>query len=51
LKIKEIKFNGSKALDYKDFCKVVEIVKNKQHKKIEGMNKILSIVEGMNSKR
>lgn len=42
---------GVKAIDYADFCKVVKIMKNKEHTSIQGLNQIRLIKEGMNRKR
>lgn len=42
---------GVKAMDYADFCKVVKIMKNKEHTSIQGLNEIRLIKEGMNRKR
>jgi len=42
---------GVKRLDFEDFKKVAELVKNKEHLNAEGLNKIIKIVEGMNLDR
>jgi hypothetical protein len=42
---------GYKLLDLKDFCKVAEIVKEKKHLKLEGLNEIRKIKKGMNTGR
>lgn len=42
---------GMKSLDFKDFKKVAELVKNKEHLKIDGLNKIMKIVDRMNLNR
>ena len=42
---------GVKRLDFEDFKKVAELVKNKEHLNAEGFNKIIKIVEGMNLDR
>ena len=42
---------GMKSLDFEDFKKVAELVKNKEHLKIDGLNKITKIVDGMNLDR
>lgn len=42
---------GIKYLDYKDFCKVADIIKEKGHLTIEGRDAILKIKEGMNTGR
>jgi hypothetical protein len=43
--------NGNKLLDYKDFKKVVELMKSKSHLTEEGLAKIKVIKAGMNTKR
>jgi LAGLIDADG endonuclease len=42
---------GIKALDFEDFCKAAEIIKNKEHLTIEGLKKIEEIKGGMNTRR
>jgi hypothetical protein len=42
---------GIKSLDFKDFCKVANLMKNKIHLTKEGAKKIKEIQSGMNSKR
>lgn len=42
---------GIKSFDFNDFCKIAEIVKNKEHLTLEGLEKIKQIKEGMNLKR
>lgn len=42
---------GIKRLDFEDFKKVAEIVKNNQHLTLEGFNKILKIKSTMNKNR
>ena len=42
---------GIKSLDFEDFKKVAELVKNKEHLKIDGLNKIMKIVDRMNLDR
>lgn len=42
---------GVKRLDFEDFKKVAELVKNKEHLNVEGLNKIIKIAEGMNLDR
>lgn len=39
---------GIKPLDFEDFKKASELVKNQEHLKIEGLRKITEIAEGMN---
>ena len=42
---------GVKSKDFKDFCLVAELIKNKAHLTEEGLNKIRSIKTGMNTGR
>ena len=42
---------GVKSSDFEDFKLVAELVKNKEHLNIEGLNKIVKISEGMNLSR
>jgi hypothetical protein len=42
---------GVKKLDFEDFKKVAELVKNQEHLNIEGLNKIIKIAKGMNLNR
>ena len=42
---------GVKKLDFEDFKKVAELVKNKEHLNAEGLNKIIKIAKGMNLDR
>lgn len=42
---------GIKSLDYSDFCKVVEIIKAKEHLTIKGLAKIEKIKNEVNTKR
>lgn len=42
---------GVKRLDYEDFKQVAELIKNKEHLSVEGIEKIKKIVEGMNLDR
>jgi LAGLIDADG endonuclease len=42
---------GSKLLNFKDFIKVVEIIKAKEHLTEQGMNKIKEIKSNMNEGR
>ena len=42
---------GIKYFDYLDFLKAVEIIKNKNHLTLEGLEQILKIKDGMNSRR
>ena len=48
---KEYPIKGVIALDFNDWCKVAELVKNKEHLNIEGLNKIIEIVDGINLHR
>nr|AMX22288.1 LAGLIDADG endonuclease [Cryphonectria parasitica] len=42
---------GVKSLDYKDWCKIHELMVNRSHLTIEGMNTIREIKLGLNSGR
>jgi len=42
---------GVKSLDYLDFCKVAELIKNKEHLTLEGLEKIKKIKNNMNRER
>jgi len=42
---------GAKALDFNDFCKIAELMKNKAHLNHQGLEEIIKIKEGMNLKR
>ena len=42
---------GVKALDFADWCKVAELMKNKQHLTVEGIKQIKKIKAGMNKGR
>jgi hypothetical protein len=42
---------GNKKLDYLDFCKAAELMKNKTHLTPEGLEKIIRIKAGMNTGR
>lgn len=42
---------GKKYKDFQDWCKVAEMMKEKQHLTVEGLNKIREIKAGMNSGR
>ena len=42
---------GIKYFDYLDFLKAVEIIRNKKHLTLEGLEEIQKIKEGMNSRR
>jgi len=45
---KKYKIIGVKALDFADFCKVAELMKNKAHLTPEGFKEIIRVKEGMN---
>jgi hypothetical protein len=42
---------GIKAMDYKDLCKIANIMKDKSHLTPEGFKKIKSLKSGMNKGR
>lgn len=42
---------GKKLLDFKDFCKVCNLINEKAHVTIEGLNQIRLIKKGMNTGR
>lgn len=42
---------GAKALDFNDFCRIAELIKNKAHLNLQGLEEIIKIKEGMNLKR
>jgi hypothetical protein len=42
---------GAKALDYKDFLIMINIIQNKEHLSFEGINRIKEISSKMNSNR
>jgi hypothetical protein len=42
---------GAKVLDYLDFCKVAELIKNKEHLTLDGLEKVKKIKSNMNSER
>lgn len=50
-KFKGAEFLGAKALDYADFCKGIEIINRKEHLTQEGLNRLVSLSQNMNSKR
>jgi hypothetical protein len=47
----QYKIIGSKFLDYQDFKKVVQLMKNKGHLTPEGLSQIKQIKSGMNRRR
>lgn len=50
-KIEDAKILGSKALDYVDFCKGIEIINRKEHLTQKGLNNLEALVNNMNSNR
>jgi LAGLIDADG endonuclease len=42
---------GIKSKDFEDFCKVAELMRNKEHLTLEGLGKIRKIKSGMNRGR
>jgi hypothetical protein len=42
---------GVKVLDFLDFCKVAELIKNKEHLTLEGLERIKKIKSSMNRER
>jgi hypothetical protein len=48
---KKYPLEGSKALDFSDFCKVAELMKNKAHLTPEGLESIRSAKSQMNRAR
>ena len=42
---------GKKSKDFKDFCAIAELMKDKKHLTKEGFKQILSIKAGMNTGR
>ena len=48
---KPAKLLGAKALDYADFCKGINLINEKLHLTRSGLNKIKTIIKGMNSTR
>jgi hypothetical protein len=42
---------GTKKLDFINFCQVAELMKNKTHLTNEGLSQIIRIVGGMNQRR
>lgn len=47
----KISCRGVKDLDYLDICKIAELIKNKAHLTISGMEEIKKIKAGMNRNR
>ena len=48
---KKYRIHGVKALDFDDFCQVVELMKDKKHLTAEGLDQIRQIKAGMNTGR
>ena len=48
---KNHKIQGVKAKDFNDFCNAAEIIKEKGHLTLEGLNKIREFKQGMNRQR
>ena len=48
---KKYPLQGTKNLNFLDFCEIVELIKNKDHLTSEGLEKIRKIKSGMNSGR
>jgi len=48
---KEYSIKGVKALDFDDWCKVAELVQNKEHLSKEGLKKITEIANNINLNR
>lgn len=44
----EYEISGVKALDFKDWCKIAEIIKVGEHLTPQGASKIFDIKSGMN---
>ena len=42
---------GIKAIDFVDFCKVAELIKEKKHLTKEGLDQIRNIKAGMNTRK
>lgn len=49
--LEKYKLYSSKYLNYLDWLLVLDLIKDKKHKTLEGKNKIRSIKDGMNNKR
>jgi len=50
IKAENITFQGSKSLDYNDFCCCIDIINNKEHLTELGLLRIKNILFGMNTK-
>jgi LAGLIDADG endonuclease len=48
---KPAQFQGSKALDYADFCKGIQIINKKEHLTREGINNLKILISNRNSLR
>lgn len=49
--LKKFPIQGVKLEDFKDFCRVAELIKEKAHLTPEGLKQIINIKEGMNTGR
>jgi len=49
--INKYQIYGVKALDFKCFCNIIELIKNKEHLTSEGLAKIIEIKNKMNRNR
>lgn len=47
----EAKIFGAKSLDYRDFCIGIDLISNKKHKTMDGMNQIRLLIDNLNAKR
>jgi len=50
-KLNQYPLQGVKKLNFEDFKLIVELIKNKEHLTLEGLNKIIKIKSGMNTGR
>lgn len=48
---REYPLHGTKRLDFEDFCKIIELVKNKEHLTSKGLEEIRKIQSSMNRNR
>ena len=44
-----VTFQGSKDLDYRDFCSAITLINNKEHFTEEGLLRLKILVSGMNT--
>jgi hypothetical protein len=49
--LKKYKIKGIKLMDFKDFCEAAELIKNKSHLTLNGLEKLRSIKSKMNKAR